>query len=236
MKKIKVFVIPYAGGSSLAYYSWQKYFPDDIEICYIEFPGRGCRMEEPFMNNLEELIEDVSKQIISQLDGEDYFIYGHSMGALIAFEVYYNLKEKGIRLPKHIFFSGRKAPQIPFTGKKSENLDDKEFLEIVSLFGGLPNEFYTNQDVRDLFLPILRSDFKILEEYKYVEKSEKLNCNISVMYGDCDFSTSQFDIQQWKIHGAKRVNFYKFSGDHFFINENYKEIINLIVKEYKMLV
>lgn len=228
MNKIKVFLIPYAGASAMIYYSWKKLFPENFELCFIELSGRGSRYEIDFYKNVEEAIDEISSIIEKKIGLDNYYIFGHSMGALLAFETYYKLVNKGIRLPSHIYFSGKSAPQIISDKKKSYNLSDEKFLEAVSIYGGIPKEFY-QEEVKKVFLPVLRADMKIIEDYIYLEKTHKINCDISVLYGEDDFTTPIDSIQKWSCHAGKHIHFYKFKGKHFFINDDYLKIISLIV-------
>ena len=112
MKSIKLFCIPYSGGSADIYYKWKKELDSSIELCPIEIAGRGRRMNEPFYETVAEAAEDISSRILTQIDDDtQYAIFGHSMGALLAYETYFSLMEKCSKEPEHIFFSGRKAPQ-----------------------------------------------------------------------------------------------------------------------------
>lgn len=227
--KTKVFLIPYAGASSFAYSGWKNSFDTNKFDPYIvELAGRGIRGHVDFYQNFDEAAKDIAKTIAWQLEG-DYIIFGHSMGALLAFEAYYELMNMGISLPKHIFFSGRVAPHLKSNNEKIYLYGDERFLRIVSLYGGLPEKF-CQPDIRKVFLPILRSDFQLLCDYVYQDKKEKIESNISILMGNQDFSTQVSEVVQWERYAGKGCHFYQFSGGHFFINEACTEIIRLISK------
>lgn len=229
MDKTKVFLIPYAGGSSFAYYKWKDLFSSNFELCFIELAGRGQMSNRNFYKSIDEAAEDITQTIINSIKDEDveYLLFGHSMGALLAYEVYYKLSEKNIRLPKHIFFSGREAPQVENSREKIYEYDDDAFLEKISIYGGLPNEFY-DEEIKKFFVPIFKSDFRLLIEYMYSQKSEKIKCNISVLFGEADCTVTMKGIKKWGIHAGEKIDFYKFKGEHFFINDECKEISKII--------
>lgn len=228
MEKMKVFLLPYAGASSLAYYKWRTSFPPGYEPHFIELKGRGEKMGEPFYQDMAEAVEDISAQIMEKTKADEYCIFGHSMGALLAYETYYRLYEKGAKLPRHMFFSGRKAPQIEVEDYKEYDRDDEHFIQMVSRFGGLTGDFF-DEGIKQVFLPILRADFKILGEYIFQSKGRAISCGMTVLYGNQDRSAIWPEIEAWKIHAGKGCSFREFDGNHFFLNDKYPEIVQMIV-------
>lgn len=223
-----MFFIPYAGSLTCPYYKWKNLFDERFEPCFIEFAGRGGRSNIDFYEDIDGAAEDISEIIASKTNSDDYLIFGHSMGAVVAFEVYYKLLEKNLRLPKHMFFSGKDAPQLECNREKIYKYNDDMFLNMVSFYGGLP-EYFQDEEIRRIFLPILRADFKMLCDYVYSDKPEKIKCNISVLLGENDFSTKLSEIEQWKVHAGNGFDSYIFEGDHFFINHKYPTIVKLIL-------
>ncbi|MFA9421936.1 MAG: thioesterase II family protein [Sedimentibacter sp.] len=225
--KTKIFLLPYAGSSVYNYIEWKKNFPNYMEVCFLELAGRGSRMGEPFYETVEEAVDDIYRMMIPKVQGCKYYIYGHSMGSLIAFELYYKLLSMGDELPSQLFLSGRNPPDLCMDIKKVSHLDDVLFLNEVSKYGGVPAQLYENDDARKIFVPILKADFRLLEEYKYKEYSEPINCDITVFYGKNDFSTSREKMEKWKKHAAKDLTIVQFAGGHFFCT-NLKERSEII--------
>lgn len=230
MEKRKVFMIPYAGASAFAYYYWKKDFPENLQPEFVELAGRGCRGEEPLHLSVQEAAMGVADYIMTHNNGDEYIIYGHSMGALIAYEAYYELLDRQYPLPVHVYFSGQEPPQYKVAQADILQYTDDEFLKIVAGFGGLPKEFY-NEEVKREFLPILRADFGILNHYRYSKKKEKIKCDISILYGDEDFTVNMDKILYWSEHAGKNINFHGFLGDHFFIKDNYKTILEIMKQD-----
>lgn len=234
MRKVKVYFIPYAGGSSLSYWKWQGEFNSNIEPYFIELAGRGSMDDKPFYESVDEAAEHIADTISKTCCDSEYMIYGHSMGALLAFEAYYKLIEKNAKLPKHIFFSGREAPETDFCRDKIYEEDDDVFLKKISIFDGLPVNF-PNNDFKEYFTSILKADFKILIKYEYRPKSEKIKCSATILFGESDRNVTLEGAEKWIDHVGGKSEIYKFEGSHFFINEKYKEIVKLIEKQAKSI-
>jgi len=237
MKPIKLFSIPYSGGTAEVYWKWRKFLSNHIELCPVEIAGRGKRICEPLPDRFEDVVEDLASSILEQLKPNDtYAIYGHSMGSLLAFETYYKLMEKGCHAPMHMFFSGRKAPQSTHESEKifCHDLPDEHFLHVVMGYGGNTKEIIQNEELLQIFLPILRADFKITELYEHQEKNEKIACDITVINGTNDRSIMNFDMNDWKFYAGKQCNIKKVMGGHFFITEDSMQyvvdIINLALQ------
>lgn len=228
-KKIKLFCIPYSGGSATTYLKWKDSVSSDVEIVPIELSGRGKRIYDPLYDNLNEAAEDVANYILSKYNrGDIYAIYGHSLGSLIAYETYYRLIEKIEQPPCHVFFSGRRAPQV--IGEKTEyyKLPDDEFVDIVADYGGTTKQVMENSELRSMFLPILRSDFKIAETYQWEEKKEKMKSDITILNGTLDYSVQPYNMEDWEYCCDKNTNILEVKGGHFFLFEATNYITNIL--------
>ena len=222
-----LFCLPYAGGSQAIYYKWRKYLKPSIKLVPIELKGRGKRFGEEFYESLEEAVEDIFDNIKDQILQDEYAIYGHSMGSVLAYELYYKIRDEKLNMPKHMFFSGYQAPSIPRKKRQIYTLPDEEFIKEVINLGGTSKEVSQNEELLQLFTPILRSDFKILENYIYKERRNKIQCDLSILNGKED-DISLEELLAWKKHGDKGFKIYNFEGDHFFINSNVENITKVI--------
>ena len=226
---MRLFCLPYAGGSEVIYYKWKRDMDSLIKVEPIELKGRGKRFNEGFYETFEEAVNDIFERVKDKLADEDYAIYGHSMGSLLAYELYYKIYNNNLRLPKHIFFSGYKSPNIIREKNNIHMLPDDEFIKEVIDLGGTPEELIESDELLQLFTPILRSDFKMLENYIYKDRKDKIQCNISVLNGKEDDITLE-EILEWRNHGDKGFKAYNFEGNHFFINTNVENITDIINK------
>jgi surfactin synthase thioesterase subunit len=224
-----LFCLPYAGGSEVIYYKWRRYLNSYINLYPIELKGRGKRIDEGFYESIEEAVDDIFNNVKDEVLNSDYAIYGHSMGGLLAYELYYKIGKMKVRKPSHMFFSGYGAPSIKRKKENIHNLPDCEFIKKVFELGGTPEELINNKELLQVFLPIIRNDFKILENYTYKERENKIECDISILNGKQD-NISLEEILAWKNHVCRGFKVYNFEGNHFFINNNVKNITNIINK------
>ncbi|OPH56188.1 putative thioesterase [Paenibacillus ferrarius] len=227
-----LFCLPYAGGSEVIYYKWKSYLYSSVHLKPIQLRGRGKRINEDFYENLEEAVEDIFKNIKDKILHYEYAIYGHSMGSLLAYELYYRINKENLRLPKHIFFSGYKPPNVPRREKQIYLLPDDEFIKEVIALGGTSQDVVENEELLQMFTPILRNDFKMLEKYLYKEKKDKIQCDISILNGKEDDITLE-EILAWKYHTDKGFKVYNLEGSHFFINNNIGNITKIINQTLK---
>lgn len=222
---MKLFCIPYSGGSADGYYQWKKKIAPAIEICPIELAGHGRRIREPFFETAAQAAVDLAHQIQAKVQpGEQYALLGHSMGALLAFETYYRL-EPACR-PAHIFFCGRKAPQDMDAPTEYYKLPEEEFLEIVYRYGGTTKEVLQNAALKSIFLPILRADFKLSELYQWEPKEEPIVCPFTVVNGRQDYSAMSSDMTRWLDHGQGHI--LTVEGSHFFLFEQPEALLHII--------
>lgn len=230
---IKLFCVPFAGGASTEYMKWKDDISENVVIYPIELAGHGTRISDKLYDSVDEAATDVAEFIKDNLEEDDvYAIYGHSMGSLIAFETYYKLVESGIHAPCHMFFSGRQAPQN--VGEKTEYylLPDDEFLKVVYMYGGTTKLVMDNVELKELFVPILKADFKILETYTHEERS-LMTCDVTVINGSYDQSILRFDMSEWKKYAGREFDMHIVYGDHFFLFQNSSYLCNIINESLK---
>lgn len=223
-----LFCLPYAGGSKNVYFPWKKCLDSSIRLVPIELKGRGSRFNEDFYESLDEAVNDIFDIIKDNLMYEDYAIFGHSMGSLLAYELYYKITKENYKAPKHIFFSGHQAPEI-ISNSKIHSLPDEVFISEIMKMGGTPKEVLENKPLLDLFLPVLRNDFKIIENYQYIEKSKKIQCGISVLNGNDDIIPAN-GLLSWKNHSINDFELINFNGGHFFIKDDFNNVLNYVNK------
>jgi len=232
-----LFCLPYAGGSETIYYKWKNHLNPSIKAVLIQLKGRGKRFSESFYESLPEAVDDIFENIKDLIADDIYAIYGHSMGSLLAYELYYKISMLNLRKPEHIFFSGYGAPSIIKKGENAYTLSDYDFMKKIMKLGGTPEELFKNKELLEIVLPIIRNDYKILETYNYEEREKKIECDVSILNGKQD-SINLEEILTWKNHVCRDFKVYNFEGNHFFINsniENITSIINttLVKKTYK---
>ena len=213
--KLRVFCLPYAGGSAEIYRRWQRWFPNDVDLCLVHLPGRGKRMVEKAYTRVIPLVNAIADRIIPEI-GIPYALYGHSMGALISFELGRELFHRHGTGPQHLFVSGRSAPQSPRNAPQTFDLPHDEFLVELEKFNGTPNEVLNNPELMKLFLGVLRSDFETVETYEYVSRPP-LPWPITVYAGMDDAHVPAESCQAWREQTTSACKIRSLPGDHFFI-------------------
>jgi surfactin synthase thioesterase subunit len=226
---MKLFCFPYAGGSSTIFNNWKNYIGNDIEIRAIELAGRGKRIHEAHYNDFNEVIDDVFSLIIDEIkDNGDYAFFGHSMGGKIAYELTQEILSKGLNCPKHIFFSGRGAPYVLGKDEKEyHKLPDEEFKQEIFNLGGTPKEFFDHPELLEVFLPMLKSDFKLATRDILNKEIIPLPFDITVFLGKDEELTPE-QIDSWKKYTSENCTINYFNGGHFFINEKVEEVVGKI--------
>ncbi|MEM1391722.1 MAG: thioesterase II family protein [Cyanobacteria bacterium P01_H01_bin.150] len=216
---LRLFCFPYAGGSSTIFRPWLNQLPNNIEICPIELPGRGSKMQQAPFNRLEPIIKSLLLQIQPYLD-KPFAFFGHSMGGLLSFELTRLLYKEYKINPVHLFVSARPAPQIIDSKPPIHNLPESDFIDKLREYNGTPNAVLDNQELMALFLPILRADFALLETYTYHD-APPLECPISVFGGLEDDKVPIEELEPWRIQTNNNFSLEMLSGGHFFINDSH---------------
>lgn len=226
MNTVKLICLPYAGGSARIYNTWGHLLDEKIEVVCPELAGRGKRFNEPFYKNLKEAVDDIYKNIEPIVNSGPYALFGHSMGSLLTFELYYKLKREGHCEPEAIFFSGKAAPHIPIK-EKVHLYNEEQILEKIFSLGGTPREVLDNKDILNLYLPIIKADYKIIETYVCENKSTLIKSPCYILYGSEDDITLE-EILEWEEHTLNVPKFYEIYGGHFFIKNQESVVINLL--------
>lgn len=218
--------IPHAGGSGENFLPWFRYFPEKIGCRYILLPGRGKRLSEPAFSNMSALISAITPECLRLCD-KPLSIFGHSMGALIAFELAKALQFNHVIL-KRLFISGCRAPHLSVPIKLSHLAPDELYLQLEKL-GGCHDFLKNNFKYFEYFYPILINDLALCESYHY-EKGAKLKCPISIFWGMNDEMIAQEKIYLWKNESNFETVFHSFPGSHFYLNEYQDLVIKAICR------
>lgn len=227
-RRIKLFCFPYAGGSAMIYHPWKNKLGDGIELRPIELAGRGRRINDASYQDLQKVVEDMLAQIRDEIQESSYMLFGHSLGAIIAYELAKKVREEGLPRPQHLFFSGKGAMHIERPEEKKYHLmDNEKFKKEILELGGTPLEFFEYPELMELFLPLLKSDFKIAETYSLNGGIQPFDQDITVLLGEAD-DLNDAQCTEWQQHTTKTCHFHYFPGGHFFINDEQEKIVEII--------
>lgn len=214
--RLRLFCLPFAGGGSPFYSRWQSGFPAEIEVCALDLPGHQRRVQEPAFRRAGPLVEAIADGIAPYLD-LPFAFFGHSMGALLAFELARTLRRASGPAPGALFLSGAAAPQLPRPRRPVWGLPDDEFLSEVRAYGGISDEALAEPGLMALFLPALRADFEIFDSYQ-AEPGEPPDCPVYLYGGDQDPHVAPARLAAWGdvVPNVVSVQFYR--GDHFYLS------------------
>lgn len=221
--KVRLFCFSHAGGSAAEYLPWQASLAPAIELCALQLPGRGMRMGEPALADLSTVLEGLVGAIEDSDDGLPYAFFGHSLGALLAFEVARLLRERRLRLPVHLFASACNSPSGCRLEPALHRLSDTELLAHLHTYNGTPKALLANTELLELLLPTVRADFSLVGNYRYQPKAA-LAVPITVLTGRDDPHVRLDDLLGWAEQTTVGCDLHWFDGDHFFIRPHAKAI------------
>ncbi len=224
-----MFCFPYAGGGASIYRGWASSLPADVEVCPVQLPGRESRLREPPFNSSAPMVAALAEGLQPYLD-MPFVFFGHSMGAVVAFELSRELRRRGRALPLHLFVGGRSAPHLPAREEPIHDLPEPEFLEKLRELNGTPEEVLQHEELMRLLIPILRADFAVNENYTYTEE-EPFDFGISASGGLGDVEAPREDIEAWGRHTRGRFRLRMLPGDHFFIHGSRDLVLEAVSRD-----
>ncbi|MEK2479514.1 thioesterase II family protein [Streptomyces noursei] len=212
---MRLFCFPFAGGGASAFRQLGLSLPKEIEVCPVQLPGREDRLAEEPLSSITEILDGLVPALRPNLE-LPYAFFGHSMGALIAFEAARRLAEEGTLLPRHIFASAHRAPHMEDRDPPLHGLPQDEFVERVKKYSATPDDVFADPELLDIFLPILRADFTVCETYTY-QPGRLLPCPLSAWGGIDDDTVDSTELEGWRNHTSGKFNSQFFPGGHFYL-------------------
>ncbi|MEM9220046.1 MAG: alpha/beta fold hydrolase [Cyanobacteria bacterium P01_F01_bin.150] len=214
--KLRLLCFTYAGGAAWTFRDWAAQLPDSVEVCAIELPGRGKRMREASVSNLNTLMNALGPEILPYLN-VPFACFGHSLGGLIAFELCVWLRHHTNLTPKHVWVSAAPAPQRAHEREPISRLPDKDFIHVLQSYKGTPTGVLDNAELMAMALPILRADFALLDTYQY-KPVAPFRCPITAFWGTQDETFDKDQIIDWRIH-TNNFSLESVNGEHFFMRQ-----------------
>ena len=225
--RLRLFCFPYAGGGSAIFRQWTREFLRySVEVVPALLPARESRVGEPGCTHVDQCLEPLAREISTYLD-KPFAFFGHSMGAIIAFELARRLRDERGLEPRHLFISGRRAPRIPRRDTYVHDLPEPEFIAEIVRMNGTPKEVLEHKELMALIIPLLRADFSVCHSYTYAP-GQPLRCPITVLGGTRDAEAPPHELDLWREETTGNFNVHMLEGDHFFLNQQQHEIIRII--------
>lgn len=213
---LRLFAFPHAGGNHNSFQAWPPGLPEDVELISYSLPGRGRLRDTPPYQEWQDLITDVVEVVGQYDDGAPFAFFGHSFGALVAFEVCRRLAQENRRCPRMLFVSAHRAPHCP-AGPRKHSLPRSEFVEQVREWGLVPDELLADEELLQVVLPPLRADVRLDEEYRCTPGA-RLSVPCVVYGGAEDRTVCHEELRAWRRHFAEgtSVDVETFAGGHFY--------------------
>jgi medium-chain acyl-[acyl-carrier-protein] hydrolase len=225
---LKLFCFPFAGGNGSVFMPWAARLPADVELNAVQLPGRGARISETPINNIQQMARACADALAPLLD-RPFVFFGHSMGAMLAFELTRELRRRGLPLPQQLLVSACRAPHFELGREPLHALPKPQFLDAIANLKGTPEAAISNRELMDLLEPVLRADFTAAESWTY--KSEApLPMPIAVFGGDQDHWVARPALSAWREHTSSGFWQQSFAGDHFYILQQTTALVQQITQ------
>ncbi|MDQ3802673.1 MAG: alpha/beta fold hydrolase [Acidobacteriota bacterium] len=220
---VRLLCFPHAGGGASSFNGWRLALPDWVELVKAQLPGREDRRDSPPHTRVEGLLPELFPHVETLLD-RPLALYGHSMGALVAFEVARELRRRG-HTPLALFVSGRRAPHRPLPPFHAmHDLPEQALVERVLSLGGMLPEVLGNRRWRDHYLPTIRADLRLSDVYTY-RPEPGIECPLHAFLGRDDNLVVREDWERWEEVAAGEFTRDLLPGGHFFSREAQVELI-----------
>ncbi|NLR78190.1 thioesterase II family protein [Chitinophaga eiseniae] len=225
LQKIKLICIPYAGGNSYSFRDLKPFLDRHMEMTTLELPGRGKRIAEPLLADMQLMADDLYEQLLPHIKSP-YIIYSHSMGAVLGNLLIHRLKQEWKQLPLHFFVTGCAAPMFNDQRRQLHLLRDVQLIAELKRMGGMPDALLADPDLMEFFLPVIREDMKALECYQY-QPLGNYSTGITVITGAAEEITAS-QVTGWARETEKELRILRYPGNHFFILHQFQKIAMLI--------
>ncbi|UXA17787.1 thioesterase II family protein [Mycobacterium sp. SMC-4] len=227
---MRLLCFPHAGGSASYYFPLSRALSPEFDVFAVQYPGRQDRHSEPFIETIEELADRVF-DVLGDLADAPVAFFGHSMGAVLAFEVTRRLEQTG-RSPSVVFVSGSRAPHRYADDGSSRT--DADLIEVMRDLGGTDPRVLGDQDLLETFLPPFRNDFRALADYRRGPEAG-VSTPLVVMTATDDPKTSEADARAWDAHTTGPVEVHTFTGGHFYLEKQAPRVIDVIAQRLRSI-
>ncbi|KAA5834949.1 alpha/beta fold hydrolase [Saccharopolyspora hirsuta] len=219
---------PHAGGSASYYFPMSAALPDRTDMLAVQYPGRQERRAEPLIGSVDELADRATESLLP-LRGAALSLFGHSLGASVAFEVARRLEQRGVRV-RALFVSGRRPPSL-HRPDNAHQADDRALVADLLADGGIPDAAALDPEIVQLVLPVVRNDLRAAATYTYRGSGNDLTCPVVALTGDRDPKVTVAEARGWASHTTGPFSLRVFPGGHFYLLEHWQAVVRAISDE-----
>lgn len=227
--RMRLFCFTYAASSARIFRPWNDYVPEWLEVSGCDLPGHGARMSETPIDNQDAAAREVANLIEPLLD-RPYALFGHCLGAALAYEATRILRDRGKPQPVRLFSSGSRGPHLGIPLADCESMGDEEFIEHMHAAYNVPLEFLRDPVMGPEFLPMVRADARMTQNYRYVP-GPLVDYPITAVAGETDPDILWDHLQGWRQHTTAEVSTRLYPGNHFFFQASAPQLLGDFVKE-----
>jgi surfactin synthase thioesterase subunit len=224
--RLRLVCFPHAGGSASYYFPLSRALSPEFDVYAVQYPGRQDRYKEPFVETIDDLADQVHAELGAVPAGPVAF-FGHSMGAVLAFEVARRMENRTGRTPVTVFASGARAPSR--YGDERDHKDDRELVDVMRQLGGTDPRVLENREMLETFLPAFRNDYRALQAY-HRGTEVGISAPIVVMTAIDDPKTTVADASAWHEHTSGGGTVHTFTGGHFYLEKQPEGVIEVIAR------
>lgn len=223
--EIRLFCFAHAGAGASTFHGWPELVGPGVRVTAVQLPGHEDRIRERAHDHLAALLDELVPVLAGAVDGP-YAFFGHSMGALVAYEAARRLVAQGVPAPAHLFASALGAPHAPYRTRYVSTLPEPEFKRAMVTMSGLPKEAVREPAFLSLLLPTLRADFRLRETYEYADGAP-LPCRLTVLTG-ADDDVAPLDLALWRELTTGRFRIRVIDGDHHFVVTQRRQVAEVV--------
>lgn len=227
--KVRLVCFPHAGGSASFYFPVSRQLTPGVEVLAVQYPGRQDRRAEPNVDSIPEVADRVTAALGGSLD-RPVALFGHSLGAVLAYEVGLRLEAGGRKLVR-LFASGRRAPSR-YREEDVHRRTDAGIVEELRSLSGTEAGFLTDPEILQMIMPAIRGDYRLIETYRH-EPDRRLDAPITALTGDDDPKTSLDEAKAWSEHTTGEFDLRIFPGDHFFVISQARRVLEVVAEQLR---
>ncbi|MEU8891472.1 alpha/beta fold hydrolase [Streptomyces sp. NPDC048442] len=231
--RLRLVCLPHAGGTAGAFHRWEASLPRDVELVAVQYPGRQDRFAEACVSDMAELADSVAQALLPLL-GRPFALFGHSMGAALAYEVALRLETLYRARPQQLFVSAQVAPGSPRRSRDLHLQDDETMVAGLLKLGGMDEALTADPDLLALVLPSFRADLTLIETYRPVG-ARPVTTSVTAYAGDADAGVPMADVAAWSALSTGDFDLRVFPGGHFYLVERESEVIEDIARRLEFV-